>query len=191
MALLRGLLMRAFGRPQGLLGRIGGMMMARGNRDCAAWVVRQLAIGAEDSVLEVGFGPGVGIAFAAEAAVRGRVAGVDPSPEMLAQAKARNAETIASGRVDLHLGTAERLPFPDSGFDRAFAINSLQIWPDAAAGLREIRRVLRRGGRIALGFTPPSGQKKDGLADALAAAGFAYPKLEEIDAFFCALATRP
>ncbi len=189
MALLRGLLMRAFGRPQGALGRLGGMIMARVNRDCAAWVVGRLAIEPNDAVLEVGFGPGVGISLAAVAAAK--VAGVDPSPEMLAQAKARNADAIQSGGVDLRLGTADKLPFADHAFDKAFAINSMQVWPDTGAGLREVRRVLRRGGRIALGFTPHSGQKKDGLTDTLQAAGFAFPKLEETDAFFCALATRP
>ena len=191
MALFREILMRAFGRPQGLLGRIGGMLMVRGNRECAAWVVGRLAIDVRDAVLEVGFGSGVGIAEAAAAASAGRVTGIDPSPEKLAQARARNAEAVASGRVALQLGSVEALPFADAGFDKAFAINSMQVWPDAVAGLREIRRVVRRGGRVALGFTPPSGQKKDCLLDALTAAGFAYPKLDDSDAFFCALATRP
>jgi ubiquinone/menaquinone biosynthesis C-methylase UbiE len=189
MSLLRGLLLRAFGRPEGWLGRIGGVLMARGNRDCAAWVVEQLDIEATDSVLEVGFGPGVGISFAAAAA--GRVAGVDPSPVMLAQAKARNAEALKSGRVDLHLASVEALPFADNTFGKAFAINSLQVWPDPHAGLFEIRRVLRRGGRVALGFTPPSGQKKEALPALIAGGGYAYPTLLETDAFFCAMATKP
>jgi ubiquinone/menaquinone biosynthesis C-methylase UbiE len=98
---------------------------------------------------------------------------------------------MRSGRIDLHLGSVERLPFADNTFDRAFAVNSMQVWPDAVAGLFEIRRVLRRGGRIALGFTPPSGQPKEGIAATLAAAGFAFPKLAETDAFFCVLATKP
>jgi ubiquinone/menaquinone biosynthesis C-methylase UbiE len=191
MSLLRGFLLRAFGRPEGWLGRIGGVLMARGNRDCAAWVVEQLGIEANDSVIEVGFGPGVGISFAAAAAAAGRVAGADPSPVMLAQAKARNAEALKSSRVDLHLASVEALPFADNTFDKAFAINSLQVWPDAGAGLFEIRRVLRRGGRVALGFTPPSGQKKEALPALLTGAGYAYPKLLETDAFFCAMATKP
>jgi ubiquinone/menaquinone biosynthesis C-methylase UbiE len=191
MSLLRGFLMRAFGRPEGLLGRLGGLLMAHGNRDCAAWVVDQLAIDSTDAVLEVGFGPGVGIALAAAAASAGRVAGIDPSPVMLAQAKARNEEPLRSRRIDLHLGSVEALPFADNSFDRAFAVNSMQVWPDADRGLREMRRVLRRGGRIALGFTPASGQTREGLPAKLVATGFAYPKLADTDAFFCALATKP
>jgi ubiquinone/menaquinone biosynthesis C-methylase UbiE len=43
------------------------------------------------------------------------------------------------------------LLFEDDTFDKALAINSMQVWADAMAGLREIRRVLKSGGRVALG----------------------------------------
>jgi ubiquinone/menaquinone biosynthesis C-methylase UbiE len=80
----------------------------------------------------------------------GHVAGIDPSPEMVEQARARNAIAIKDGRVDLRRRSAESLPFADDTFDKALAINSMQVWPDAAAGLRAIQRVMRPGGRIAL-----------------------------------------
>src|SRR6516165_8307570 len=59
MRLMQSILMRAFGRPQGALGRLGGVIMARTNGDCGAWVAGLLEVTAEDRVLEVGFGPGV------------------------------------------------------------------------------------------------------------------------------------
>jgi hypothetical protein len=57
----RQLLMRMFGRPKGIVGRLGGMIMARVNRDAAAQVIELLDVRSDDKVLEVGFGPGVAI----------------------------------------------------------------------------------------------------------------------------------
>jgi hypothetical protein len=47
------------GHPEGLLGKLGGIIMARMNADCGSWVSDLLEIRPNDSVLEVGFGPGV------------------------------------------------------------------------------------------------------------------------------------
>jgi ubiquinone/menaquinone biosynthesis C-methylase UbiE len=111
MNIARSLLMRMFGRPEGLLGRLGGIIMARMNRQCAAWVIDLLGIQPNDSVLEVGFGPGVGIQLLTRSVSGGYVAGVDPSEEMVRQAKARNVKAIESGWVDLRYGSVESLPF--------------------------------------------------------------------------------
>jgi ubiquinone/menaquinone biosynthesis C-methylase UbiE len=182
--------MRMFGRPEGALGRLGGIIMARMNREMARSVIGLLQIHSNEQVLEVGFGPGVGIALLAKSASSGHVAGVDPSKEMVTQARARNAAAIATGLVDLRQGSVERLPFDNDLFDAVMAINSMQVWPDATAGLREVRRVMRVGGRIALGFTSYSGQSRDGLLSTLSAAGFAEPRLVDVERGFCALARK-
>lgn len=190
MRLMRSILMRAFGRPQGILGRLGGVIMARTNVDCGAWVTDLLEVIPNDRVLEVGFGPGVIIQRLAKLAVAGHIAGIDQSQEMVEQARARNAIAERSGRVELRHGSVERLPFDDNSFDKALAINSMQIWPDPVAGLREIQRVIKTGGSIALGFTPYSGQPNKGLTEALTAAGFKQPHVVESDKGFCGLAMK-
>jgi hypothetical protein len=58
---MRKVLMRMFGRPTGLMGRLGGVIMARVNRNAAAQVIDLLDVRPDDKVLEVGFGPGVAI----------------------------------------------------------------------------------------------------------------------------------
>jgi ubiquinone/menaquinone biosynthesis C-methylase UbiE len=183
--------MRAFGRPQGVLGRLGGIIMARTNADFGMWVAGLLDIGPADIVLEVGFGPGVVIQRLSRQWPAVVIAGVDPSAEMVAQARARNASSIERGSVDLRQGLVESLPFEDNRFDKAFAVNSMQVWPDAVAGLKEIRRVMKPGGGIALGFTRHSGQPNSGLPETLDAAGFASPQVANADTGFCVLATKP
>jgi len=189
---MRAILMRMFGRPRGLLGRLGGRIMERINAGWGIAVSEFLQVAPTDRVLEVGFGPGVVIDHLSKLAGAGLVVGVDSSPEMLAQARARNLSAIRGGGVDLRYGSVANLPFGDDSFDKVLAINSMQVWPDAVAGLREIRRVLKPGGRLALGFTPYSGQPKHGLAELLEAAGFVEAgMIEEPRRGFCVLATKP
>jgi SAM-dependent methyltransferase len=191
MRVLKSLLMRAFGRPKGVLGRLGGIIMARGNKRMAGQAVELLDVQPNDAVLEIGFGPGVGIQLLASLVASGRVAGVDPSEEMMQQATLRNAGAIETGKVELRRSSVERLPFESDAFDKALAINSMQVWPDAVAGLRETRRVMKSGGRVVLGFTRHSGQPKEGLAKALRTAGFAHARVLDMGKDFCALAIKP
>jgi ubiquinone/menaquinone biosynthesis C-methylase UbiE len=183
--------MNMFGRPRGVLGRLGGIIMANSNKACGTWVTDILEVLPHDSVLEVGFGAGVIIKRLSKLASAGHVAGIDPSQEMVEQARARNAAAITAGRVDLRHGSVGSLPFDDASFDKALAINSMQVWPDPIAGLKEIRRVLKSGARIAVGFTPYSGQQKQGLTQTLAAAGFARATLIEKESWFCGLGLKP
>jgi len=183
--------MRAFGRPQGILGRVGGMIMARSNRGIATRVIELLDIHPDDEVLEVGYGPGVAIQLIAAKLSSGKVAGIDCSAVMMQQATARNADAVESGRIELHLGLVEAMPFEDNTFDKALAINSMQAWSGAIRGLREIWRVLKPRGRVALGFTPYSGQAKEGLTAALEAAGFSGVRMLDLNGDFSVLAVKP
>src|ERR1700682_1939945 len=140
MSIMRNLLIHMFGRPQGILGRLGGIIMTRTNEDCGVWVTELLEVEPNDAVLEVGFGPGVIVQRLSKLASRGNVAGIDPSREMVGQDRARNATAIRNGCVDLRRGSVDGLPFDDNSFEKVLAINSLQVWPDATAGFREIRR---------------------------------------------------
>jgi ubiquinone/menaquinone biosynthesis C-methylase UbiE len=191
MSVMPNIFLRMFGRPRGVLGRLGGIIMARANADCGAWVTELLEVGANDSVLEVGFGPGVIIQRLSKLASAGHVAGIDPSREMVEQARARNAIGIKGGLVDLQRGSVESLPFDDNSFDKALAINSMQVWPDSNTGLTEIRRVMKPGASVAIGFTSYSGQQNKGLAEMLRAAGFEKTTVAEKDNWFCALARKP
>jgi ubiquinone/menaquinone biosynthesis C-methylase UbiE len=191
MGIVDSIFMQMFGRPKGMLGRMGGTIMASMNRAFIYSVIDLLEIQLNDQVLEIGFGPGVGIQRLSCLASTGYIAGIDDSQEMVKQATARNRAEIEGGRVDLRLGSVESLPFEDNTFDKVLAVNSMQVWTDAVVGLRSVRRVMKEGGTIALGFTPYSGQASSGLTQILTRAGFTQARIVETERGFCALAKAP
>ncbi len=172
--------------PQGLLGRLGGRLMSL-DRGLPAWVLDLLEIDPSDAVLEVGSGPGVGLELAAARAYARRVVGVDPSETMLAMAHRRNRARIETGRVELRLGTVDKLPFDDATFDKAMTMNSLHLWPDPVTGLREVRRTLRTGGRIAVAITRFSYASPDKFEQYLIDSGFADVSVHAGEVGTCAL----
>jgi SAM-dependent methyltransferase len=107
VSFLARILLRMFGRPQGVLGRLGGIIMARMNRNLAGRTIALLDVQPHDRVLEIGFGPGVGIELLSGVVSSGHVAGVDVSEEMVEQARIRNVEAIQRGKVELRRGSVE------------------------------------------------------------------------------------
>ena len=94
-------------------------------------------------VLDVGCGPG---ALTAELVARtgsANVAAVDPSPSFVEAARERNPG------VDVRQASAEQLPFEDAGFDAALAQLVVHFMAEPVAGIREMARVVRRGGVVA------------------------------------------
>jgi SAM-dependent methyltransferase len=186
MSLKKAIRKRAFCTPQGLVGHIGGRLMSLDSQ-LPVWVVDLLQLQPWESLLEIGFGPGVGIELAGRA-TRGRIAGIDPSETMLAMAQRRNRAAIESGHVDLRLGTIDRLPFDDEAFDAAMVLNNLHLWPDPVRGLRELARTLRPGGRVAVAITRFSDASPDAFERQLRESGFTAIDVRHGTPGTCALA---
>jgi ubiquinone/menaquinone biosynthesis C-methylase UbiE len=181
--------LRQFGHPEGLLGWFAGHVMALKNGERSRWALGVLAPSEGEHILEIGFGPGVDVARLVRAVGRsGQASGVDISREMVRQARARNRAAVRAGRVHLKQGSAARLPHDDATFDAVYAVNSAQFWPDLTQGMREVRRVLRPGGRALILVQPRSRGATDGdarafgdrLVAAMNAAGFASTQTREV-----------
>src|SRR6266436_6227 len=96
-------------------------------------------------ILDVGCGTGANLELLAR---YGKAEGVDVSPEALAFCRERGLQNVRQGE-------AEHLPYADDSFDLVTALDVVEHLDDDAAGLREMRRVLRPGGRALL-FVPAS-----------------------------------
>jgi len=101
-----------------------------------------------ERVLDVGSGAGTDSLVAAQMVGRkGRVTGIDMTPEMLAKARAA-ADGLGAEHVDFVESEAERLPFADESFDVVISNGVIDLIPDKDAVFSELFRVLRPGGRI-------------------------------------------
>jgi ubiquinone/menaquinone biosynthesis C-methylase UbiE len=100
-------------------------------------------------VLDVGCGTGVWAAILRGSRLPVTVTGLDYSPEMCRRAAAKAAVV---GADDMHFvnGDSEHLPFPDASFDLITCTHSFHHYPDQAAVVRGMARVLRPGGRLML-----------------------------------------
>jgi ubiquinone/menaquinone biosynthesis C-methylase UbiE len=111
---------------------------------------------AEGRILEIGVGSGLNLPFYSQRAER--VIGLDPSPKLLSMA--RQAARSSSGPVEFVEGSAEAIPLEDASVDTVVTTWTLCSIPDAPRSLREMRRVLKLGGRLLFvehGRAPDSG----------------------------------
>lgn len=98
--------------------------------------------GASLTIVDIGSGPGDLVRELARRLPAARVVGIEPSPEMREIARERGAESLA--------GAAEDLPLPDGSVDMVLSTLSSHHWPDVAAALREIDRVIRPDGEAVI-----------------------------------------
>ena len=121
------------------------------SRDMNRLVLARLDVKPDDDVLEVGFGGGGLLA-----SLRARsVTGVDFS-----EAAVKRARRRFGSRVAIVQASVEAMPLADRSFDKAVSVNNIYFWPDSAAGMAELARVLRPGGVLAIAFEPPEELRK-------------------------------
>jgi SAM-dependent methyltransferase len=110
-------------------------------------LVQAAGVRPAERVLDVACGTGAVTRLLAEqVGPAGKVTGLDITPGMLAAARL----AAPSQRIEWLEGSAVKMPLPDGTFDAVICQHGLQFFPDKAAALSEMRRVLTRGGRLAL-----------------------------------------
>lgn len=191
--------------PSGPLGRAFGVLMEWINTPAYRAALEILAAGANERVLEIGFGTGRFAERLLESAPGIQIAGVDPAATMVAVARSRRGTRAAETRADLRQGDASALPWPGAHFQAVVAIHSFQFWPDPRQSLGEIDRVLSPSGRILLVLRDhgkkrpmerlpnPLSRSSNEVSDTislLAQSGFAVKQSPDVGSSHVLLATR-
>ena len=96
------------------------------------------------SILDIGCGTGRLLRDAGRRWPTAHLAGVDPAPKMIEEARRQGS------RMDFHVGFAERLPYPDATMDSVLASLTFHHWAEQRRALDEVARVLKPGGWLCL-----------------------------------------
>jgi SAM-dependent methyltransferase len=177
---------RQLRQPSGLFGRmVTSRFLNRGNGAINELTMSSLDPQPDDRVLEVGFGGGDLIARVLPVVPVGHVVGADFSQAMVDVCAKRFGAAVESGQLELHLASVEDLPLDAGSLTKACTVNTIYFWPDPAAALLELSRVLRPGGRLVVSFSPRAEMQRlpvtkhgftlyesDEVRDLLAGAGF-------------------
>jgi ubiquinone/menaquinone biosynthesis C-methylase UbiE len=109
--------------------------------------ISKLDLAQRSSFLDVGCGTGWAVREAAKQLKLGKACGIDISPKMIAKAV---AQTPSSGNIELRIASSEAIPYPDESFSAVLCTCSFHHYQNPISSLIEIRRVMKRDGKLAL-----------------------------------------
>ena len=120
-------------------------------------------------VVDLGSGGGLDIFLAAQkVGPSGRAIGIDMTPEMIERARA-NAKSAGYTNIEFYHSTIDKIPLPDSSVDCVISNCVINLAPDKPAVFREIFRILKPGGRVAVSDIALKGNLPKEIAPSIAA----------------------
>ena len=135
--------------PQGRMGRAMLKFMNLCHAPLTNWGLKLVDIQDGWTMLDIGCGGGATLQRLLKRSKDVKVYGIDISEESVAKAKKVNAEVLDK-QVFVTQGSAEKLPYEDEKFDLVTAVETVYFWPHLPDCLKEVRRVLKQGGKFAI-----------------------------------------
>ena len=195
--------------PKGFWGfRIIKAMNGKGHAALPEWVLADLQINEDATVLDVGCGGGANIARLLAKCPQGHVTGLDNSTISLEGTKDYNYRDVVDKRCLVVGGNATQMPLAKNLFDVVTAFETVYFWPSLAKGISEVFRVLKQGGTAVIanemdGLLPEYRNIEnavgmlvytiDEITEALTKAGFTdiQSRHDEERHFICVTAVKP
>lgn len=142
-------LIRNARKPVGDLGHQILDRMNKSHEAMAQWGVSHFEISEDSKILDIGCGGGRNIErFAAQISDNGRVVGIDYSEVSVEKSIELNKEAIERGIVNVMQGSVSNMPFYEETFDIVTGFETIYFWPDFTNDLKEVNRVLKKGGLV-------------------------------------------
>jgi ubiquinone/menaquinone biosynthesis C-methylase UbiE len=195
--MLREFIASQFKKPAGLFGIFSSNVMTKGNWKKYERLMQKLDPTAEDKILEIGYGPGVGIKMIAERCSTGTIHGVDFSRLMYKRASKYNKQYIDGGRVRLMFGDFVKMPVEEKDYDKIFCINVIYFWDELSTPFTKVYSLLKQGGCFLIYMANKAllEEKKapdtvfnkysiEQVTEALKAAGFASVEYSENEGYY-------
>ena len=152
------------GKPSGWVGLLIGRLMNLLHGSIYKWALERVSVSDDSVILDIGCGGGKVVKLLSNRAFKGKVYGLDHSPEMVRLSQKTNRSSIAKGIVDIKQGSVIRLPYTDEHFNLVTAFETIQFWPDISSNLTEVRRVLKSSGTFLIANRyPPADSKWSGF----------------------------
>ena len=164
---MKDIITNQFKNPTGILGKLAGKIMAYENEELYEWTFEQLSITPNDTLLEVGFGPGEGMHLLFEKVPTVQIDGVDPSEEMVKDTSKRNEEKLKKKQLRLFKGTVLEIPNPMI-YDKIYSVNSYPLWENQEACIQKIYSLLKERGILSITVQPRQDEATEEQAHAYA-----------------------
>ena len=142
-------LIRNARKPVGELGHKILERMNRSHEAMAQWGVSHFEIETDSKILDIGCGGGRNIErFSRQISENGRVVGIDYSEVSVEKSIELNKAAIERGNVNVLQASVSDMPFYDETFDIVTGFETIYFWPDFINDLKEVNRVLKKGGMV-------------------------------------------
>lgn len=133
-------------KPSGFFGKIVSAMMIKWNRNCYERLIGDLKIEPNDKLLEIGYGPGIGINLILNSYDSCSIFGIDYAELMYQKATKRNKQFVNSNRAKLMFGDFLETEIDIRDFDKVFCLNVVYFWDNLQKPFGKVNSLLKDNG---------------------------------------------